>query len=119
MINLQSSADSWRYLQCHHTGWLVDDKPFQLPQPIHDGSVGSGYVLEFLIIAPVTLKQIEQLARAKKVEFKVCNDEYTATTNEMDDFRVFLSKLREAAPKKSRKLVRITLRSNSTARPEM
>lgn len=100
-INLFIKAQSWVYLQCHRTYWLVDGKPFQLPQPTHDGRVHSGYVIEFLVISPVTINQIEQLAQAKKVEFKVCNDEYTANTTEMNDFRVFLSKLREFAPKKS------------------
>ena len=55
---LERMAESWRYLDCHETKWLVDDEPFQLPQPTHRGNVGSGYVTEYLIIAPVTLAQI-------------------------------------------------------------
>jgi hypothetical protein len=100
-IILITSSDNWRYIQCTQTHWLVDDKPFQLPQPTHKGSVGSGYVIEQLIIANVPIKQIEQLAQAKKVEFKVCNDEYMATTEEVKDFGIFFSKLRESAPKKA------------------
>jgi len=94
-IFLNSIADTWRYLMCHRTHWLVDDKPFKLSKAIHDGSTGSGYVLEHVIIRGVTVKQIEQLARAKKIEFKICTDEYVATSQEVEDFRVFLLKIRE------------------------
>jgi hypothetical protein len=97
-IILATAAKSWRYRQCHQTQWLVDDQPFQLPQPNHYGSVGSGYVSEYLVIDQVPLKKIEQLAQAKKVEFKLCNDEYTATTEEVKDFGIFLSKLHASAP---------------------
>jgi hypothetical protein len=100
-IVLATSAENWRYRQCHQTQWLVDDQPFPLPQPKHGGSVGAGYVAEYVMIHHVPLKKIEQLAQAKKVEFKICNDEYTATTEEVKDFGIFLSKFQASAPHKS------------------
>jgi hypothetical protein len=41
------------------------------------------------------MAQIERLARAKKVEWKVCNDEYTATDEELQDLRTFLIKMKD------------------------
>ena len=78
--------------------WLVDGRPFSLPDATHDGSVSQfGGVHEHISISPVTMAQIESLARAKKVEWKVCNDEYTATVEELDDLRNFLIKLKTPA----------------------
>ena len=101
LLMVVSTAKSWRYLECHHTYWLADDKSLWLPQPIHNAQIGAGFVIETLLIAPVTIEQIEQLAQAKKVEFRVCNDEYEATAEEMNDLRDFLLKLSQSAPKKS------------------
>jgi len=87
---LISKSTRWQYLNCNTTHWLVDDKPFELPQPIHQGEVGSGYVIEFLLIQPVSLSAIQQMAAGKKVEFKVCNDEVTLNKGEMEDLRKFV-----------------------------
>jgi hypothetical protein len=54
-----------------------------------------------LTIKPVSIEQIKQLSQAKKVEFKVCNDEFTATSEEVQDFGTFFSRLHELTPKKS------------------
>jgi hypothetical protein len=101
VLMVVSTTKSWRYLQCHHTDWFADNKSLRLPQPTHKAQIGPGFVIETLMIAPVTIEQIEQLAQAKKVEFRVCNDEYEATAEEMTDLHVFLSKMRDPAIWKS------------------
>lgn len=89
-IMLISLSEEWQYLSCNTTYWLVDDKPLGLPQPTHKGSIRSGFVVEYLIIAPVPLSALQQMAAAKKVEFKVCNDEFTLNKEEMADLRKFV-----------------------------
>jgi hypothetical protein len=63
----------WHYLKCNQTAFLVDGKPFEL-EPRHSGNVGSGYVTESLLyVMPPPLRSA--LARAKRVEFRICRDE--------------------------------------------
>ena len=50
---------------------------------------------EFLTIHPLFLEQIRQMAQAKKIEFKICNDAFTASLEEMQDFRTFVDKVKE------------------------
>src|SRR5262249_12968046 len=50
-----STTKSWRYLQCHHTDWLADNKSRRLPQPTYKAQMGAGFVIETLLIAPVTI----------------------------------------------------------------
>jgi hypothetical protein len=92
---LSASFESWRYQACHRTSWLVDNNPFELPQPSHEGKRGEGFVAEFLTIRPLLLEQIRHMAKAKKIEFTICNDAYTVSPEEMKDFRTFVDKVRE------------------------
>lgn len=89
LLLVSSSSKGWRYLNCNSTAWLVDDEPFPMPSGKHDGSVGRGYVLEFLNISPITGMQVAQLGSAKRIEYKVCNDEYLVTPSEMQDLARF------------------------------
>lgn len=86
---------SWTYLSCHSTYWLADGVPVLLPQPEHRGTVGNGFVLEQLLITSTDISHFQQLAQAKTVEYKICNDEYKATASEMKDFRTLLSYLQK------------------------
>jgi hypothetical protein len=56
-------------------------------------------VVETLYISPLSMKQLELMARAKKIEFKVCNDEYSASPEELLDLRTFFSKMKGLLPK--------------------
>jgi hypothetical protein len=87
------SHTGWQYLSCHSLYWLVDGKSFPLPQPRHEGDAESGYVLEFLEIKDVEVSQIETLAKAKRVEYKVCSDEFVVSPAEMNDLRTFHKKI--------------------------
>lgn len=86
---LVTSSKSWRYLKCHSSAWLVDDEPFPMPKAKHDGTVGRGYVMEYLIITPLTQQQVARLGAATKVEYKLCNDEYQVAPTELEDLKKF------------------------------
>ena len=99
-IFLGGGFEKWAYLECFHIKWLIDGRPLSLPEATHDGSVSSsGGVVETLTISSVSMKQIELMARAKKIEFKVCNDEYSVSTEELEDLRTFFSKIKGLLPK--------------------
>lgn len=97
-ILLYSSSPTWQYLHCYSTFWLADNKPINLPQPTHKGFVGTGFVMEHLAITPVPLSALQQMATAQKVEFKVCNDEFTLTTEEMKDLKRFVEIFTSPSP---------------------
>jgi len=59
-------------------------------------------VLESLFIEPISIKQFEPIARAQKIEFKVCNDEYEATPDKLEDIRDFYSKVTDLIAKRKR-----------------
>lgn len=96
-IVLIGAYEQWTYLKCNTTHWLVDSKPFELPQPIHEGEVGRGFVMELLTIVPVPLSALQQMAVVKKVEFKVCNDEFMLNKGEMEDLRKFVGIFKSAS----------------------
>jgi hypothetical protein len=93
---LVSRNKGWRYLDCHSVYFLLDNKKFSLPGATHDGSVtASGLVVEYVRIRSLTMKQIEEMAQSKKIEYKICNDEYTVTPEDMRDIRTFYTKMKQ------------------------
>lgn len=98
---LHYTNSSWVYLQCHHTYWLADGVPVPLPESTHKGSVGNGHVIEQIQISPIDMQHLKQLARARQVEYKICNDEYKVTAAEMEDIRAVLSYVQKAQREES------------------
>lgn len=84
------------YLSCHATYWLADGTQVPLPQPTHHGHVGDGYVLEQLHVKGIEIGLLRRLAHAQQVEYKICNDEYRATAEEMQNFRTLFSYVQKA-----------------------
>jgi hypothetical protein len=85
---------SWAYLDCHHLDCLVDGSPVKLPPSKHHGTVGKGSVLEQVSVW-VPFSITEQLSKSQKVEFKLCNTEFTLTKEEMQDLRTFVEAFTE------------------------
>jgi hypothetical protein len=96
---LSARFPRWQYRQCHRTGWRVDNTPLELPQPSYEGKTGEGFVAEFLTIQPLTIGQMRQMAQATMIACTICNEEFTASPEEMQDFRTFRDKVREQGRK--------------------
>lgn len=88
-------AGGWAYLQCSDVSWLVDDQPFDFGkmQPRRDTMHGDAVAEEFMGI--ISHKQLAQLAAAKKIEWKICNDEFKLNDEGVAHIRKFLSVLDE------------------------
>jgi hypothetical protein len=80
---------SWAYLRCHYLYCLADGNPVELPPSKHHGDVGRGSVLEQVFVW-VSFSIIEQLSKSERVEFKLCNTEFTLTENQMQDLKTFV-----------------------------
>lgn len=94
-IVIAFSHRDWQYLQCHDVKWLVDGEPLQTADADQDGQVQTGYVQEFVSM-PLTLPQIAKFMVAKKVEFRVCNDEFAFDSAQIADMQQFGLDLSEA-----------------------
>ena len=87
------SSDSWQYLKCHSLNFLVDGQPVPVGETDHDGSVGRGYVIEYVRFqAPLSL--IERMGQARSVEAKICNTEFTFKPETLRLMRDFASTVR-------------------------
>lgn len=75
-IMLSSINKDWKYLNCHSTYCLVDDKPLKIPETTHLGDVlGGGQVFEAIYVY-VPYSIFVKLCEARKIEFKICNNEF-------------------------------------------
>ena len=92
---LVTREDGWEYLNCHMTHILADDEPVKIPDATHTGDVQSGAVLEFIVLNVISLKSLDQLCNAKKIEVKICNEIFEFDDEEkkdLKDFREILNK---------------------------
>jgi hypothetical protein len=87
-------TSSWAYLRCHSIHCLADGKPVELPPSKHEGTVGRGFVVEHISIT-IPFNIAEQLSKCEKVEFKLCNTEFTLTKEEVQDLRTFVEAFTE------------------------
>jgi hypothetical protein len=87
-------SPKWAYLRCHSVHCLADGKPLELPSFKHHGEVGRGYVFEF-ISTSIPFSIIEQLSKCEKIEFKLCNTEFSLSRYEMEDLKTFVQAFTE------------------------
>ena len=87
------SSDSWKYLECHPLAFLIDGQPYQVGETEHDGTVGRGYVREYIKFA-VPLNLVERMAQARVVEGKLCNTEFKFKSETLRSLRDFVSTVR-------------------------
>lgn len=85
-LTLISDSRDWEYLRCHHLNFLVDGKPFPVGEVDHDGTVGRGYVLEYINIE-MPVARFTQLARASRVEGRICNTEFSLREEQLQLLR--------------------------------
>lgn len=86
VFGFSRAGGSWKYLQCNQTHWLVDGNPFPTQGVIHRGKVIRGGVIEHLG-QPLTLEQLDALAAATTIEFKICNDEFVMSKEDQEGLR--------------------------------
>ena len=85
-IEIMTRADHWQYLDCHHTDWLVDGvrDPY-LEMEYSHSMAGSSTMERFT--KRVDRQNLERLASAKLVEFKVCGTEGKISEKDMEGLR--------------------------------
>ena len=97
-LSIQSSSKEWKYLRCHSVKWLIDGKPVDLGIPEHQGDVSLGGVTESVTF-PFSMAKLNLLAKAEKIEFKICNDEITLDDTDVIEISNFKTAILEATKK--------------------
>ena len=77
----RSGRGGWRYLGVDNIHWLVDGKPFQLPQVVTQRNTQRGFVTE-AFVQPLTREHARALGAASSVEFRIGQDEFQLSEND-------------------------------------
>ncbi len=89
-LMIRMTNPEWVFIKCHQLDWLVDEKPFNVMEATEwDGSVGSGYVSEF-ITQKIPAKDFIQLASASTVEGRLCFAEFSLIPKQINTLKEFL-----------------------------
>jgi len=94
-VIFMSKSEDWKYLKCHSTYWLINGAPTKFGKVVHDGNVGKGFIVES-IEQHMTVEQFAKIAAAKKVEVRICNDEFQFTEQDLTDARKVQSALHDS-----------------------
>lgn len=101
-VQLAMSYDGpdWRYLDDHHFALLIDGSyRADLGDVSHRGSVGDGYVIEFMHTA-VDRGLLDRIANAKKVEFRLGTTQGALSASDLASVRAIAKSLIEHWPQK-------------------
>jgi hypothetical protein len=88
---LNVGDDGWRYLDHHPVTFLVDSERITV-EPKFDGTVGKGYVLEYMY-APLTKSQHLKILNAQSVQVRVGIDEFSLMEPHRSALKEFFSYL--------------------------
>jgi hypothetical protein len=91
LLSLSFVSDSWEYLKCSNVSMLIDGKPVDLPEFEHDGTVGRGYVIEYLKVMTSTDLARKIADAQRSVELQVCTDEFVLPRAVVDSAKKFVS----------------------------
>lgn len=96
-VEFRGTQDTWKYLQCHDVHWIVDGKPFDMPKAAHQGQAELGFVIEIIMIGPISQEQLAALADATKVEYEICNDQFVMSREAHDNLGDLIVKIADFA----------------------
>lgn len=92
-IGFSSTYEDWTYLRCHDLTFLIDGEPVSVRSE-HIGDVLSGGSVAETVIGFLTPQIFLQMANAKKLEGKICNDEFVFSESQMEALRDTASRMR-------------------------
>lgn len=86
VLNFISQSNDWKYLNSHDLILLVDGERMPIGTLERDGTVGEGYVLEFLA-APLSPEKFSKIANAKKVQGELFTTEFELSPAHLEILR--------------------------------
>jgi hypothetical protein len=83
LIARGKSDESWRYIDCKEFNWLVDDASIEWDSLDYDNHVFDDASTSEYFNITVSFAKFALLAKAKKIEAKICNDEFIFTKKQL------------------------------------
>ena len=77
----------WRYLRCHSVAILADGDPIKVSARHEGTTVAGGAGVMDAVLFPISAADMSKIAGAKLAEYRVCNDEFTFTSEQKDGIR--------------------------------
>lgn len=84
-VKLIRVGSDWRYLNCHSVDWLIDGVPLSTAPAMHRGDVsryGRTIAVTEFIGQPMTISDLNAIARGVRVEYRLCKDVYVLGAEE-------------------------------------
>ena len=91
-IEFTSTSDTWQFLSTKSVSWLIDDTKRYTAAGNHDGTVGSGYVIETEVIN-IPLADFLDLANAKKVDVALASFQFSLSAKQLEGLKDFASRM--------------------------
>lgn len=91
-MEFTSTSDTWQFLSTKSVSWLIDDTKRYTAAGNHDGTVGSGYVIEVMVIN-IPLGDFLDLANAKKVDVALSTFQFSLSNNQLEGLKDFASRM--------------------------
>jgi hypothetical protein len=86
-FNITTSSDEWQYLDDHDLDGLCDGEKIAFETPSHDGTVGDGYVLEFMWTT-LPKGQLSKLGNCKELDLRLGITEFTIPYEKRESWRL-------------------------------
>ena len=82
------ARNHWVYFNCHDVNFLVDGKPWQPESVKFQNQMEKSAAVE-VVTATLTRAQVQELAAASRVEYRICRDEFAFDNAMMQNFKDF------------------------------
>jgi hypothetical protein len=94
ILMITSKSENWNYLNNSDLVFIVDDEIIDLGEMKRTGSVGKGYVLEFLSTT-VSIETFLKIINGNKVEGRLFTTEFKLTDEQLEALRDYASRMKE------------------------
>lgn len=86
------ARQEFAYLRCHSVNWLVDGKPLAAGVVVYDFERYRRILME-KISQEIPVPALQAIGAARSVEFRICNDEFRLTPEDIAAAKIIAQKL--------------------------
>jgi hypothetical protein len=91
-LSFVSKSEDWKYLRSSTLYFLVDGKRLNIGEMEREGSVGNGYVLEFLSVS-IPTETFLKIISGSEIEGQLFTTEFKLSEEQLEAFKDFASRM--------------------------